>query len=214
MNDEQLRCPDRGLLLRLAEIPDDASLAETAAHVFVCERCRRVFEDILYPQDGNVLTEGEIEAVNGFVQAHCTGGNPFGKLKSWISEHPVLDYSAVDLRWRVAAGPCVGNVGQAGEALELVFVSDQAEDGRYAWRATLQLESADNPNGGVFAISVEDRRHEPVAACELTICSQRVPIKDGKGAMSYQSFVAGLRDSRVKVKFPDGKVTSGALALF
>jgi len=213
MNDEQLRCPDKDRLLRLAESPDDISLAETAAHVFACEHCWRDFEDILYPQDGNMLTEDEKEVVKGFVQARCTGGNPLGKLKSWIGEHPVLDYSAVDLRWRTAAGPCAGNGGRTGEPLELVFVSDQVDDGRYAWRATLQLESADNPGGGVFSISVEDRRRAPVAACELTICSQRVPIKDGKGEMSYQSFVAGLRDSRVNVKFPDGKVTSGALAL-
>ena len=213
MNDEKLRCPDMGGLALLAERPDDALQAEMAAHVFVCEDCWRAFEDVLYPQDEQMLAPDDASIVQRFVQSHFAGGNPFEKLKQWVNEHPVFDYAAVDLRWRTAAGLCAGDDGRPREPLELVFVSSQTEDGGHAWRVTLKLEAVGDPNG-TFSISVEDRGHAPVAACELTVCNQRVPIKDGKGELSYQSFVAGLRDSRVKVKFPDGKETSGELALF
>ena len=213
MIDERLTCPGTDRLALLAKTPNDAMLADMAAHVFVCENCRRAFEDVLYPQNGEGLSVDEAEIINEFVKTHCAIDNPFRKLKRWINEHPVLDYAAVDLRWRTAASSISSDDRRHNEPLELVFVSDQTEEESHAWRATLRMESVADPNG-VFVVTVEDRTHEAVAECELTICNQRVPIKNGKGELSYQSFVAGLRDPFVKVKFPDGKSTSGTLALF
>lgn len=211
MTNERTACFDGSDLRLLASKPDDASLSRIAVHVFTCEDCRRRFEDVLYPCDRETFCEEDAKAIESVVRSHCKAYNPLGRLKLWIGQHPVFDYAAADLRWRTAAASGAAS-GDTAQEISLVYVSDRNPDRRYVWRAVVDLSLRGSPNA-TMEIRLEDGCSRPVPDCVFTISNQNIHIKDGKGSISYQSFIAGLRDSRVVARFPDGTTSAGSLMI-
>ena len=208
-------CPSITEIKAFAEKPCSLDFTYVAVHLFVCDRCLREFERILYPAGAETLEYGERKTIEDFVGSHCRRYDPFSKLRTWVAEHPASAFGQVRGYWRLVAGTGTDSNKPVvvGESLDLVYVSDFSSDATREWRAELSLP-ATVYSDTMLTINVVGPKGVEVESGMLIICSQRIEITHGCGHMSYQSFVAGLRDSVVTLVFPDGYKSKGALVLF
>ena len=206
-------CPGIAEIKAFAETPCSQDFTDIAVHLFVCDRCLREFERILYPVGAVTLEDGERKAIEDFVGSHCRRYDPFSKLRIWVAEHPASAFGQARGSWRLAAGTMSDKPPVVGESLDLVYVSDISSDATREWRAELSLPATVSSDT-MLMINVIGPKGVVVESGTLIICNQQIEITHGCARMSYQSFVAGLRDSCVTLVFPDGYKSKGALVLF
>jgi len=206
-------CPSITEIKAFAEKPCSLDFTDVAVHLFVCDRCLREFERILYRAGAETLEYGERKTIEDFVGSNCRRYDPFSKLRTWVAEHPASVFGQARGSWRLVAGKISDKSSVVEESLDLVYVSDSSSDATREWRAELSLPTTVSGDT-MLTINVIGPKGVEVESGTLIICSQRIEITHGCGHMSYQSFVAGLRDSCVTLVFPDGYKSKGALVLF
>lgn len=210
MNDTA-KCPDLDELKALADGATDKVAHDCAAHIYVCEKCRKTLENLMYPRDAWRLPDDESETIRRFVAAKCTAFNPLPALRKWLETHGASPFGASMGAWRQAAAGGAASGTAAAEPLEIVFVSENGSGSGAAWRAELVLPAANTPGAKVPVKIETDEGKAPDGV--FTVCNQRVKISGGVGEMSFQSFIAGLRDSKVEFAYAGGAKVPGVLAL-
>lgn len=211
-------CPTPETLRRFAEDFGGDGMEDVAAHLFVCARCRRMFEEIIYPPEGFSLTDDELRTIDEFVRARCTKYNPFRRLRAWILMHPPVPRPSgtamgdeVDFR-KAAAKDSLRPKAADSETVLLTYVSCSRRTSEMAWRAFLSLPASpsDKTRMELAVMNGDGRPAEGV----FVVAGVRVMLSGGRGEIAYPSFVAGLKDPNVSFELPDGTSSPGTLVLF
>jgi len=211
-------CPAVETLQRLAKSPDGEDMADVAAHLFVCERCRRVFESILYPREGFSLTDEERNTICEFVHSRCTEYDPYRKLRAWVLMHPPIprpvDTSVDDESYfrKAAAKESKRLKSTDSDVVFLTYASRCGRASGRVWRATLALPASPSDKTRML-LAVEDMEGRPAEGV-FVVAGIRSTLSNGRGEIEYQGFVAGLKDPEVRLEYPDGIHSSGTLVLF
>ena len=211
-------CPSREQLCMLAADPEGDGLADIAAHVFVCGRCRKAFEEVLYPREESSITDEDRRIISAFVRSRCREYLPYRQLKAWVLMHPpvprlVETPTDGDSYFRRAAAKDSKRPKSAdSETILLTYASFGGIASGTSWRAFLSLPA--NPSDKTkMSLAVEGMDGRPAEGV-FVVAGVRTALSCGRGEIAYPDFVAGLHDSNVFLECPDGRSTSGTLVLF
>ena len=211
-------CPSKETLAALAANPQHGEFADVAAHVFVCEDCQRVFEDVLYPPAECCITDEERQSISAFVKDRCKQYDPYRRLKSWVILHPpvpkVSGSASGDVSdWRMVAAVAGGRTTGALKEydMQFLYVSIGALDKSETWRATLTVPSAPT-HKTIMRLRVRTG-YGKSAEGTFAVAGVRVSLSEGRAEIPYVDFVKGLKDPDVYLERMDGVRLSGTLAL-
>ena len=185
----------------LVESPFAEGNEKCASHIFVCDECANIFRRRL--------------AAEEFAQKHCRDYEPWKDLVLFVLRHPALPFisqapSASD--WRMVAAKAEGKRKKDGddEPLTLVFLS--IETGAEFWIARLVLPPS--PVASAMLPLEVKREGGEEAKGVFHLCGKAVPLKEGRGEISYADFVKGLADRAVRLETQEGVSLPGTLVLF
>ena len=211
-------CPSREQLRQLAVTPDGAGLADVAAHVFVCDKCRNIFEECLYPQEESAITVGDRRIIDDFVQSRCREYSPLRQLQTWVLKHPPVPCPVVvsaggESYFRKAAAKDSRRAKTAdSETVIITYASCCGRDSAASWRAELTLPSAPTDKTRMSLLVKEG--NGCLSEGVFVVAGVRTLLHHGRGDIAYSSFVEGIRDSKVSLERLDGTETPGILVLF
>jgi len=98
------------------------------------------------------------------------------------------------------------------EDVRFVFASEGAEDAPGAWRAELLVPARAVPDT-MLAVRVADGAGSPAEGA-LRLSGVTLPLADGRAELPFGLFLAGIADTGVFLRRPDGTETPGRLLFF
>ena len=214
------RCPSADLLRKMSSMKDLEWLADVAAHVFVCEDCKRSLRELMPEVDVDALSAEENRSVKDFVKEHCRPFDAIKALKSWVLAHPPVPRALrhIDFRkastedWRMVAAKrdiALQSESNEDETVRFVYLSEKMCDDPDFWRADVTIASIPD-SSSVMHILV--RGCKGVPACgSFSICGCFVQLENGAGSLPYADFVKGMKCNEVYLRQPNGKRVDGAL---
>lgn len=189
---------------------------DVAAHVYVCERCQRRLENLLYPPEKSSLSPEDRLAIDSFVGRRCGGADTLRRrLDEFIESRQACFFSPAAPEWRLAAAsPAAGNEeAKRPEDVRFMFASEDGCDGADVWRAELKIPG-DVAGGHPLEISVSDGDGRRVGNGLFTVAGTTLAVESGAASIPYDMFLVGIRNSRITFQREGGNPVPGRLLFF
>ena len=213
---KETACLDDATLLRLSKDPMSVENAEAAAHVYVCDRCRRRFEDVLYPPGESAIGQDERDIIAGFVARRCRRRPAvLDRLEAFVASRSTAFFSAAP-EWRLAAAPSAGDGNDGGEAFEdvrFVFASEDSAPPGLAWRAELSVPGT-AAGSALLPVRVVDGAGRPAGDGLFSMAGTELVVSGGAATIPFDRFLVGIKDAKVAYQRKGGAAAPGSLVFF
>lgn len=229
-----MNCPHHEDLIKFALDPLHEKNAELAGHISICKSCQNNLNDInpiiLLPDK---VTEEDIKLVKNFIQDAKKKHNLWEEFKSLIAEiwknAPQSDSfedralswgkSLLSKGWDIISSPAVGaiasgiSIGSFSEpdSLVIAFIADCDKLSSCYWRAEIIIPRNITADG-ILTLRVTDANGEVIKNGKFTLLGIELKLNDGIAEIEFAKFKENLKNTTVKLNYPDGTVVSGDLA--
>ena len=116
----------------------------------------------------------------------------------------------------LAAGPSAPlqpEIRAPEEVVTFTFASEGAPDAPQAWRASLTVPPQAGPET-MLTLAVSHAAGEPYEAGVFTLSGVALPLTAGRAEIPLGLFLAGIKDTNVSFREPNGEAVKGTLAFF
>ena len=116
----------------------------------------------------------------------------------------------------LAAGPSAPlqpEIRAPEEEVTFTFASEGAPDAPQAWRASLTVPPQAGPET-MLTLAVSHATGEPYEAGVFTLSGVALPLTAGRAGIPLGLFLAGIKDTNVSFREPNGEAVKGTLAFF
>ena len=97
--------------------------------------------------------------------------------------------------------------------MTFTFASEGAPDAPQAWRASLTVPPQAGPET-MLTLAVSHAAGEPYEAGVFTLSGVALPLTAGRAEIPLGLFLAGIKDTNVSFREPNGEAVKGTLAFF
>ena len=184
---------------------------DEAERIFTDDTAASKFErEVLYPGPSQ-LTEAELKAIERVVDKYCRKNESLkDRFRLFIKQRRVQILEEVN-EYRLAAARrgrprSEEKAAEAQEDLTFVFEADRPQGEMAPWRAELLIPAAATAET-MLPIKINAEGIFKLAGIAL-------PIVNGQAELPLGVFLAGMREPKVELTTPEGKVLTGGLVFF
>lgn len=136
------------------------------------------------------------------------------RLASFVAARQMRFLASAGSNFALAAGDSApaASVEAPDEEVRFVFMSEGEADAADAWRAELTVP----PKAGtqtMLALVVKDKNGAPAEGV-FTLARVALPLVEGRAEIPFGMFLAGIKDTDVKLKGANGVSVPGRLMFF
>ena len=138
------------------------------------------------------------------------------RLAAYVAARQLSFLTGAAPGFALAAGvsePVPADVQSPDEEVRFAFASAGAPDAQGAWRAELVVPPKAGPET-LLALTVEDAAGVRFEAGVFTLSGTALPLDQGRATIPFGIFLAGIKNTDVSFRRPDGVAVQGALAFF
>ena len=162
------------------------------------------------------MTNEERSFIEHFTAAYCRPHKVVvaERLAAFVAARQMQFLASAGSSFALAAGDSAPEVSVEApdEEVRFVFVSESEADAADAWRAELVVP----PKAGtqtMLTLAVTDQKGAPAQGV-FTLARVAMPLVNGRAEIPFGLFLAGIKDTDVKLKAADGAAVPGRLMFF
>lgn len=176
------------------------------------------FLDALHEDVEVKMTDGERDFIRSFTARHCrpAAETAVRRLEAFAAERLRRLFAAAPRDLAMAASPPGAKAAEPvspDEEVTFVFISDLTATDGEAWRAELKVPPAATAESQID-IKVTDSSGKDVTDGVLRVSGVSVPLSANGAKLPFSLFLAGIKDTDVRLSRAGGAPVRGRLAFF